>query len=254
MKSFCLGIALLLFTFHSSVYAGEALVPVHHFPPWKITEPDTEPIHGIDIELVRALFKEVNITPNFVRFPWARSLQMLQTGEADLISGALKRPEREETMFFLHPPYKTKSSKAFYIRADAQDITRYEDLHERLIGIHRGSSYFPRFDNDHSLRKQETHSDSLNLKKLIEGRIDVVIGTESRMDYTIATNDLGSEVRKTTFRHDAETPVYFAISKTSPLMFRVKELSEAIRRLKGQGVFERIIHEQFKAITRSTEQ
>ncbi|WP_229595769.1 substrate-binding periplasmic protein [Pseudodesulfovibrio sediminis] len=223
--------------------AQEVVVAVDHFPPWKII--DEEKISGIDIELVQALLAEVGMTPKLFPCPWSRALSMMKTGQADMISGILKRPEREKTMIFIAPPYKTKSRKAFYIRTGTRDIVSYEDLSNLTIGVQHDAIYFDRFDTDQSLRKAPVHEDKLNFKMLAAGRVDTVIITESIGDYLVADLGLNSRITKATYCHDKAVPVYFAVSRKSPLAARVKELSEAAQRLSESGVFDRIIADYF---------
>jgi len=222
----------------------EVIVIVDHYPPWKII--DGTAFKGIDIELIKALLQEVNLTPHFIDRPWVRGVKMLENGEADLVSGILKRPDREKSMIFLEPPYKTKSSKVFFIRNNGQDIVRYEGLRDQIIGVQRGVKYFERFDDDTTLNKQVIHKNELNFKKLATGRIDALIITESIGDYLAAKMELNDVVKKASFRHDSSIPVYFAISKQSKLASMAEELMAATQRLKETGEFNRIINSFFE--------
>ncbi len=230
-------------TFHEK---KEVIVVVSHYPPWKIIEEDN--FKGIDIELTRTLLLEVGYTPRFIGCPWIRGIKMLENGEADLISGILKRSDREKTMTFLEPPYKTKSSKAFFIHKNGMDITNYEDLDGKILGVQRGTKYFERFDNDITLNKQIIHNNELNFKKLATGRINALIITESIGDYLVAKMNLANSVRKASFRHDKSIPVYFAISKKSRLALIADELTAATKRLKENGEFDDIINSFFKKL------
>lgn len=224
----------------------EVIVVVDHYPPWKILE-DGE-FKGIDIELTKALLNEVGCIPHFIECPWIRGIKMIENGEADLISGILKRPDREENMIFLAPPYKTKSCKVFFIRQKALDIANYEDLKGRIIGVQRGARYFERFDNDTTLNKKIIHNDKLNFRKLATGRIDALIVTESIGDYLAAKMSLNHVVRKTTYRHDKPIPVFFAISKKSRLTSITPKLMAATKRLKETGEFDHIINSFFEKL------
>lgn len=228
--------------------AGQALIPVDHYPPWKIA--DQEEISGIDIELVTVLLSEIDHTPVFESYPWIRCIKMMETGDADILTGVLKRPEREEDMHFIEPPYKTKSCKALYILKESEDIATYEELRGKVIGAKRGVKFFKRFDEDPSIQIEEIHTDELNFMKLVAGRIDAVIVTESIGDYLLAKSGLGQKIKKASFRYDKEVPVYFAVSKKSPLMSRVHELEDAARQLKQSGRFDQIIHHYFDSLAK----
>ncbi len=100
------------------------------------------------------------------------------------------------------------------------------------IGVQRGATYFKEFDTDSTLNKQVVTEDILNFRKLAQGRIDVVIATESQGDYLISSLGLNSVLKKCSYRHDKVMPVHFVISKQSPLMSRKGEIDKAARRLR----------------------
>jgi len=249
MRFIRLFIILALLSFAVPASAQDVAVALDDFPPWKIIKGDR--ISGIDIELVTALLAEVDLKPRYEICPWSRCLEMIKDGQADIITGILKRPEREKDMIFIEPPYKTKSSKAFYIREDMADITTFDGLHSLTIGIKRDVKYFKQFDEDTTLIKDAVHEDDLNFRKLAAGRVDVVVITESIGDYLLSEMGLTNEIKKTTYRHDTVVPVYFAISKDSPFAHRVQDFNAASRRLSSAGVFNGIIRNFFKRLQKT---
>lgn len=246
MKKLFSIVLLLSVILASPVHAQEILVGMDHFPPWKMIRNGT--IEGIDKQLVTALLKEVGITPKFVVYPWVRALELIKSGEVDMLSGVLKRPEREDHMIFIEPPYKQKSPKVFYIRRGSARIQSYSDLAGKRIGIKRGSQYFTRFDQDITLDKHLVNETRLNLQKLVAGRIDTVLATESQADYEIQQLGLADQLVKSCYRYDKKIPVYFVISHHSPLAKRVDELTKAARKLRDNGTFARIIRNSIKEL------
>ncbi len=227
--------------FSANSFAEDIIVPVNHFPPWKITEGQNS-ISGINIELTEILLKKIGFTPTFVIRPWKRCQLMMRKGSADLMNGLLKRPEREKYMIFLDPPYKTKSTKAFYVRkGEHERIQKYDDIKSLIVGATLGSKYFPKFDSDKSLRKEIVDHDFTNIKKLIAGRIDTFVATTTVADYLITQNELGDLVVKSDYVYSSPIPVYFAISKKSTLATRIPELSAALKEMVDSGQVQDII-------------
>jgi len=224
----------------------DAVVTADHFPPWKIVT--DKGIEGIDIELTRAVLKEIGVTPRFITCPWARCLEMLKDGKADFISGILKRTDREQYMVFLEPPYKDHSTKVFYRLAGSNDIETFEALAGLRIGTQLRTLYFPRFDEADKLDKQPVSKDELNFLKLVQGRLDVVVTTESQGDYHLARLGLTDKVVKSTYRYTDTNPVYFAVARNSPLMDKLPELNAAVKRLRGDGTFDAIIRQYFSTL------
>lgn len=233
-------------------HAETATVAIDHFPPWKIFE--NGKAGGIDVELTEALFQEVGVVPEFTSCPWARCLDMLEIGQIGFTSGILKRPERQEYLTYIDPPYKTSSSKVFYRLRTSKDIETIDDLNGLAIGIQRGSKFFPAFDDNDNLKKVTVANDKFNFLKLAQGRIQTVLTTESQGDYLIAMLGLQNKVVKSTYRHDTVNQVYFAISKHSPLHRLVPQFNEAARRLRDNGTFDRIIRDYFKSLKKESNQ
>ena len=234
---------LLAFFIHVPIrnsMAADIIVPINHFPPWKIT--NTGNIEGININLTRRLLSRIGEKPVFISRPWKRCLTMMKKGQADLMNGILKRPEREEYLIFLEPPYKTKSTKAFYVlKGKSSLIKQYEDLQNLNIGTTLGSKFFHRFDDDTTLKKEIVKNNDLNIKKLIAGRIDTFIATETVADYQIAQKGLQDQIEKAEFIYSYPISVYFAVAKSSPLAKRIPELSAALKDMVDSGEVDSII-------------
>lgn len=233
------------------------IVPMDPWPPWKFVDIETWEVErtGIDVQLLEALISSYNETfgtdihIEYKGYPWKRCLEMMRQGKADLISGVLKRPEREEYMLFIEPPYKTQSSKVFYVRKGMGGLIRdYEDLRNFKIGVQAGVSYFERFDNDPGIQKEEAGDDVSNFRKLEHGRIDAVISTGTQADYLIATHGFKGKFEKAVLKYDYSLPVYFAISKQSPYAEKASQFSVIVEKLAAQGLFEKIIKNYFEKL------
>ncbi len=239
--------------------AERLIVPMDPYPPWKFVDTqrwDVDPT-GIDNRLIEALLSAYNqkfdaeLETEYRGYPWRRCLEMMNSGQADLISGILKRPEREDYLIFIEPPYKTRSAKVFYVRkGDGERIRRYEDLHDLKIGVQAGVSYFEPFDTDPEVHKEEAGDDLSNLRKLVHGRIDAVISTETQADYLIAVEGLGDSIEKAQYRYDYELPVYFALSRQSPHADKAARFSDIVTELVEQDVFETLIGDYFRTLER----
>ena len=94
-------------------------VPISEFGPWKIIEKNE--FKGIDIQILEEVGKELNLSFEFIGCTFARGLELMKHGQADLMTSLLKRPDREVYIKYIEPPYKTTSSKAFYLRKNEGD-------------------------------------------------------------------------------------------------------------------------------------
>lgn len=223
-------------------------MPVDHYPPWKLADGESE-VAGIDIQLARALLEKVGLAPKCLRMPWKRCLAAMEDGEADIMNGVLWSPDRAAYLHFLEPPYKNRTVKALYVRKGGGVVLgRFGDLRGLTIGTTLGAKYFQRFDEDRALKKDAVKCDQINVRKLAAGHIDCFIATEETGDYLIRKEGLGELIVKAAFRHEEPTKVYFVISRKSPLMERIPELSRALRRMVEAGEVDRIIGEYLRGL------
>lgn len=242
--------------------AEPVVIPVDPYPPWKFVDTRTWTVspEGIDNRLLEAVLAAYNaaygtdLEPDYRGYPWKRCLELLRRGEADLISGVLRNPDREQYLIFIEPPYKTRSAKVFYLRkGEGRRLRRHEDLYGLRIGVQAGVSYFERFDADPRIRKEEVSEDLYNFRKLEHGRIDAFISTESQADYLIAVHGFTGRFEKAEYRHDYELPVYFALSRRSPWAGAAPRFSRIVGELAAGGVFEGIIGEYFEHLEAARE-
>ncbi|WP_320009360.1 transporter substrate-binding domain-containing protein [Maridesulfovibrio sp.] len=223
--------------------AQEVIVPVNHYPPWRIVN-TSEDIGGINIKLMDTLLSKIGLKATYVVRPWKRGQRMMKTGTADIMNGLLKNKEREESMIFLAPPYKTKSTKAFYVLKNSQiKINSYNDLYKYKIGVSLGSHFFPQFDNDVRLTKDSGNDALNNLIKLKFHRIDTFIMTETVGDYLCNKEEYRGLFKKAEYKYNKPLAVYFAVSKKSPLAQRVPELNAALKGMVESGQAQKIITE-----------
>lgn len=245
----CLLVCALFLGVPHSALAGQKpvmIVAVNHFAPWKILHPDGQ-VTGIDIDFLREAADRMGIDLEFQGMPFNRGLAKMEAGDADLMTGLLKRPDREAYMLFISPPYKTSSNKAFYTLAGKENSIRsYEDLQTLTIGYHtRKAKYFPRFDNDDSIKKFYTGAEGeKNIQRLFElldmKRVDAFIHTESVIDYYLNANGLTDKYKKAPYVYSTPIDVYMAISKKSKFASYHDAFNKQIAALLREGVLEKI--------------
>lgn len=232
---------IILHTSASASFAQEVIIPGDHYPPWRVIQ-EGDSYAGINAEITEYLLKKVDLKAKYIYRPWKRCLSMMKNGSADLLPGLLKNEERASYMTFLDPPYKTKSTKAFYVlKGNSGTIKSYQDLTGKTIGVTLGSKFFPKFDNDTSLKKDFTQSEDKNFKKLLGNRVDAIIVTETVGDYLVHKHGYLDKIEKAEYKYDLPLSVYFAVSKKSSLVERVPELEAALSEMVESGQVQQII-------------
>ena len=143
-------------------------------PPYQIQEKD-RPLTGISVELVRMMLREAGVDLKIRVYPWARAYGMAQRQKNVMLFSILRNPPREKLFKWvgtLHPFHVY-----FFRMKNRPDIVvnTLDDARKYRIGVLRDDS------RNIYLRSQgfgenleEVTLDSQNIKKLFDGRIDLL--------------------------------------------------------------------------------
>ncbi len=209
-------------------------------PPWKTEQNGV--CDGVEAVLTQEIAKNLNAQVEFRILPFKRGLYEMEHGQIDMMSGVLKTPEREAFLYFIEPPYKSRSDKAFYVLKGKRNLIRsYDDLYKLTIGTELESKYFPEFDRDEKLKKDIVSDVELNIKKLLRGRIDTFIATASHGDYLLHKMGVDDKIEQAEFAYRSENPVYFCLAEKSVWSGRKDRIEKVIREMIESGTADRLI-------------
>lgn len=215
-------------------------IPVSPEPPWVI-QTDTG-IEGVDLHIIRKMAEDLDFSYTLIPCPWARCLKIMELGQADLMLGVFKRPEREKYLAFIEPGYLLDDPKVFYLPSDSPvQINTYKDLRNLQVGVMRGAAYFTRFDQDNNLSKIEVTDEVQLLQMLSKRRLDTIIGSPTVIRYQINRLGLKGEFRQSAFRQSSEGYSYMAIARSSGFVGQLDRVSEWIREQKERGYFRTVV-------------
>ncbi|WP_345773708.1 transporter substrate-binding domain-containing protein [Shewanella sp. Isolate8] len=142
------------------------------------------PSQGVIFHLAQAVFQHAGYPMAHRYYPFARAKAIMKKGGADVILGVWYRPSREEWIAFSAPLLSV--NVVLYKRVDSQiAFNTMADLRQYRIGIGRGYANPEAFQNA-ALKTEAASSDKVNLKKLLAGRIDLVLIGEDVAQYLIA--------------------------------------------------------------------
>lgn len=213
-------------------------------PPFMIgAANESEPVRGIDVEIVNEIARRLDCDIKYLRAPWIRCLDLMKTGRADLLSSAFKTPERREYMEYLSDPFLRSLPIAFYFRKGSGfSINHYEDLYQfKSVGVLKGGSYFERFDQDEKVAKVPVISQDQLFPMLVSGRLDIIAGYVDTENYRLAHEGYQGKVERSTFEIRNPVEVYLAISKKSPWRGRIAEIDQIHHQLLKEGFIQKVI-------------
>lgn len=220
-------------------------VAVNSAPPYRIIEGDGEKstFGGLYVEIIEEAAGRAGIGLEYVEVPFARALLMMKTGDADVMLGPNRVPEREAYMAFLDVPLP-REDKVFYLAPGAADIVTYKDLKGRLIAALAGAVHFPRFDSDDEIRRENVNNYLSALRMSAKSRVDAAILPELLGDYLVADNAI--VVRKATFRAEGRKS-YVAMSRASPAISAKPRIEAAMRGMAADGTMDAIVSRYHRA-------
>lgn len=168
-KAILLCLSLVLSTF-SHAQNNELIACIDDHPPYQYLGKNP---HGVHISALKKLGNVLGKNLKFVQSPnFARCLAMLKKGDVDVIAGL--NPTTERSKFAFYAPFKSADTLKV-ISKKGVEIKSYDDFKGKIIGVSRGSLYFPRFDKDDSLNKISVQSSRIGFSLLLKDRIDLIM-------------------------------------------------------------------------------
>jgi polar amino acid transport system substrate-binding protein len=219
------------------------ILVTEHWPPFRISdEKSPSGFRGIDIDIAKELSEALGITIDIQHHPWARALEQIRSGKADLITGIAYTPEREKFMYYVPISYYSVHPVFYTQKGNGRLIQSYEDLYGKSIGYSINSTYFEPFNSDLQIKKTGFSTEDQLLKVLALGRINLIIGTDPNISYEVSHLGYRDTLEPTIYQPSGKTELFFAISRKSPAMAFKQEFEQVIRRLMTNGAIDKIIN------------
>ena len=218
------------------------IMVTEEWAPFRMNDPGTPSgFSGIDIDLTVKLQAVLGSPIEIQRRPWGRALEMMKTGQADLITGIAHDADR--TQYIAYVPTSYDSVKPVFVTQSGHgaQVRTYADLAGKTIGYALLSVYFEPFNSDKSLKKVGLTSEAQVLKVVSLGRVDVAIGTDPNISWDIAKGGYRKVLEKTSYQPPDRTELFVGISKKSPLLARINEIDAALRRMLADGTIDAIL-------------
>ena len=166
----------------------------------------------------------------YVSGSWPELMEMLKTGQIDLMSDVSYTPEREETMSFASLPMGTEEYYLFTAPGnEAVSATDTTSLNGKTVGVNRDSiqaEFYAEWEKENKVQAnvvELTCSEEESLQKMESGALDALITVDSFMDPTRAVPvfKIGS------------SDYYFAVSKNRPDL--LEELNYAMGKIQDEN-------------------
>jgi polar amino acid transport system substrate-binding protein len=135
---------------------------------------DSEKSGGFLIEVTKAAFEKVGYRINVQFLPWARALHNTTAGQAEALLGVYYSPERAQTLQY-SDSIGVSELVFFKLASTPIAYSKLQDLRPYVIGTIIGAAYPAEFEAAHYLKKAPETNFQTNLKKLLAGRIALML-------------------------------------------------------------------------------
>lgn len=202
------------------LFSGVALIPGQEIlgvtEPWGAFMSPELPGQGFLPVLAGGILAGGGYRLSMGFYPWARALATAKTGQAGLLFGAYRTDERE-AFFLFSDPFCFGVDALFTLKGRSVDFDLLSDLEPYTIGVVRGAAHGQAFDQATKLRKEEAASTSLNVEKLLAGRVDLIAGPREVVWGVIRDNfpDKASIIVQVP-RPLSRNPVHIAVPRSRP--------------------------------------
>ncbi|MCF7838149.1 MAG: transporter substrate-binding domain-containing protein, partial [Candidatus Marinimicrobia bacterium] len=134
----------------------------HHYPPFEFLDANSRPA-GLNVDLTRAIARELDLDVDIRLGPWAEQVQALERGEVDALQGVFYSATRDRRFDFSQPFMMAHYVSVVRRDAGAPPID-LADLAGRRVAVQRGDiihEYLVEHGLDARIELFETQADAL---------------------------------------------------------------------------------------------
>jgi len=219
--------------------AQDIKIVTEDFPPYNYEEKGE--ITGLSTAVVRAVLKEIGTDCNISLYPWAKAYNTALEQENVLIYSILRISEREK--LFKWVGELAVSEMYFFKMKQRNDIkiNSLDDAKKYVIGVTRETAPHQYLADKGFELKEVDSRDELSIRKLVNGRIDLMPYYEIPFLYKVRNMgyDAG-QFEKVYFLKDASEKLYMAFgAKTSDKI--VEKFAKGLEKIKADGTYDAIL-------------
>ena len=174
--------------------------------------------------------------------PWARAMLLTEKGEAHGVLGAYINPERDRKFLKSEPLAKTQV--VFFSLANRSiSYNSFKDLEKYRIGVVRGNSYSPEFDEYKGFTKDVADDLSNSIRKLVAQRIDLLVDARRVVEHRVDSKIKSAKGKlKVVGKPLLENNLYIIFSRAiKGSKTIVKDFNEGLKGIKANGQYSKIM-------------
>ncbi|TDO98857.1 substrate-binding periplasmic protein [Marinomonas balearica] len=244
MKNFAIAVQWVLICFCSSIsFAGTPSLVTFYivdYPPYLIESDKHGATSGMDVDIVRAAFREMNISATVKVMPWKRIIKSMKKG---LIAGTIscsKRKDRIEYMLFSDPISQINQAAISATDKHIGNVSQVSDLAKyKVVGV-EGWGVLNNLKKN-GVPFHTTKNIENGITSILYRDVDVFFNGSETTKYQSKLMGVRDQLTFTPFVDSTATDLHLCISKP---FTNSKELvtvfDQGLSRLKANGVYSSI--------------
>ncbi|MCG7492371.1 ABC transporter substrate-binding protein [Thalassobius sp. Cn5-15] len=195
---------------------------------------------GIDVKILDEAAASIGVELVHKPLPWNRVMLDFQMGNLEALFQLAPTPERFEKWYMVGPLRRTRT--VFMTRQDSpvNDVRRLRDLDDLVVGVVGGFTYEDRFDANADIHREESKDDFTNVRKLLLGRSDVIVGGYATLSH------IANELNATDKLRFLPTPLteqarYIAFPRDALGDYQARRLQKALDKMHTTGRIQEIV-------------
>lgn len=203
-------------------------------------------IKGIAVDVVSEAFRRQGFTVELQMLPWTRALQMVEDGDTDGIYCAFYSDKRAIFMQYLKEPI---AYEAQYVYTLKDSPVRFDGTMESLkpyrIGAQQDYYYgeaFEKAKGDSAYQIEQVIEVPINIRKLLDGRIDAMVDHHLSMLYYLKQMNLQDVIVEQPIPLREPSGLYLAFTKKRFVdQALIQSIDEELVKMKQDGSYQDIV-------------
>ena len=210
------------------------------FAPFEFQDADGKDYQGFDMDLIRAVGKEMGYKVEIQNLNFDGLIPSLETGNVDIVvSGMSINDERKAKVLFSEPYYQ--SGLTIIVKKDNTSINTFKDLTGKKVAVQIGTTSAKEVKTLGNVEVKEFNSSADTFMELKAGGVDAVVNDRPVNDYYILKSG-EKDVRALDELLTSED-YGLAINKNNADL--QKKVNDALASLKKSGEYDKIFAKWF---------
>jgi len=244
-KFLILGLLISGFFIISMSYGSESIIKVAT-GEWSPFMSETLNHYGFINHIITKSFEIEKIKTSYEFYPWVRAMLYIEKNIDDASSAWYWNEERSKKFYFSDPVF-IEQQVFFYLKDKPFSWKVMEDLKDKEIGAVIGYYYgdsFKKGEELNFLQISRVPSDEQNLKKLLLGRIDVLVASLFVGKELLRTKFSAKEMSKVTYHPQPvnDGPLHLIFNKNTKGYEWMIIFNRGLGKLKASGQYDQIIN------------